>query len=64
MPRGDGTGPPSGGGGRGSMGGPFAAGRGGSCICPACGYREAHNPGEPCNQKSCPKCGAAMTRKG
>ena len=81
MPRGDGTGPPAGGGrgrgvgrgqgrgrglgrgqGRGRMGGPFAAGPGGSCVCPNCGYKEAHIAGQPCNTKSCPKCGTTMTR--
>jgi len=63
MPQGDGTGPPQGGGwGRGRMGGPFAAGPGGVCVCPKCGHREAHRRGEPCNQKSCTKCGTRMTR--
>ena len=60
MPRGDGTGPPMGGG-RG--GGPFAAGPGGDCICPECGHKVPHVAGQPCNQKTCPKCGATMTRE-
>ncbi len=75
MPRGDGTGPTGqrrGGGrgmgrgqgqGRGRMGGPFAAGPGGSCVCPNCGTTAAHVVGQPCNQKTCPKCGTAMTRQ-
>ncbi len=63
MPKGDGTGPPSGGGrGRGRKGGPFAAGPGGQCVCPSCGHKVAHVPGQPCNQKACPKCGTTMTR--
>ena len=49
MPRGDGTGPTGAGPGtgrgrqlgvnRGRMGGPYAAGPGGECLCPACGHR-------------------------
>ena len=63
MPRGDGTGPPSGRGqGRRRMGGPFAAGPGGSCVCPKCGHKVEHQAGVPCKQVKCPKCGAAMTR--
>jgi hypothetical protein len=76
MPRGDGTGP-SGQGpgtgrgqgkgqgqgqGKGRMGGPFAAGPGGSCVCPNCGATVAHTVGQPCNAISCPKCGTQMTR--
>jgi len=30
------------------------------CICPKCGYQEAHQRGIPCNQVSCPKCGTLM----
>ena len=74
MPRGDGTGPTGrgpgtgrgvgrgAGRGRGRMGGPFAAGPGGSCICPSCGHKLAHVAGQPCNAQSCPKCGTKMTR--
>jgi hypothetical protein len=72
MPRGNGTGPTGQGPGRGQgmgrgrgrgrMGGPFAAGPGGSCVCPRCGQRVAHVTGQPCNAMSCPKCGANMTR--
>lgn len=73
MPRGDGTGPMGQGAGRGKgrgvgmgnrgqMGGPFAAGPGGNCVCPGCGYGVAHTRGQPCNQKFCPKCGMALTR--
>ncbi len=62
MPRGDGTGPTGQGQGRGRMGGPFAAGPGGHCVCPNCGYEEGHRVGQPCNKKSCPKCGATLMR--
>jgi len=74
MPRGDGTGPTGQGPGtgrgmgrqtgtgRGRMGGPFAAGPGGNCVCPSCGHKATHTAGQPCNQVQCPKCGAAMTR--
>ena len=63
MPRGDKTGPPQGmKQGQGQMGGPFAAGPGGFCVCPNCSHKEPHARGEPCNGKSCPKCGTTMTR--
>ncbi|MBA7650871.1 hypothetical protein ES703_58684 [subsurface metagenome] len=64
MPRGNGTGPTGQGPGtgrgmgqgqgRGRMGGPFAAGPGGNCVCPNCGQKVAHVAGQPCNAKSCP----------
>jgi hypothetical protein len=62
--RGSGRGRGSSGGrrGRGRMSG-FAAGAGGSCICPSCGYTEPHKLGTPCFQQKCPKCGTPMTRK-
>jgi len=50
-----------GGRGRGKMGG-FAAGPGGSCVCPSCGYSTPHVIGTPCYQQTCPKCGSRMTR--
>ncbi|MCD4650329.1 MAG: hypothetical protein K8S56_00860 [Candidatus Cloacimonetes bacterium] len=72
MPRGDGTGPTGQGPGtgrgqgqgqgRGRMGGPFAAGPGGNCVCPKCGAAAAHVVGQPCNAISCPNCGTKMTR--
>lgn len=49
-------------GGRGRMGGPNAAGPGGFCVCPKCGYRTQHNVATPCYSITCPKCGTAMTR--
>jgi len=75
MPRGDGTGPGGQGRGtgrgmgrgqgqgRGRMGGPFAAGPGGNCVCQSCDHTEPHVAGQPCNQKVCPKCGTTMTRE-
>jgi len=48
--------------GRGRMGGPFAAGPGGQCVCPNCGYTEPQVRGSPCMNKKCPKCGTKMTR--
>ena len=49
--------------GRGRMGGPFAAGPGGNCVCPQCGYKISHTPGQPCNQFTCPQCNTVLTRK-
>ena len=51
-----------GGGGRGRMGG-FAAGPGGYCVCPKCGYKVEHQVGIPCYQQKCPKCGSPMIRE-
>lgn len=59
-----------GGGGRGMGGG----GRGGVwpaerigisafCFCPQCGHREPHEPGLPCMQKKCPKCGVTLNKE-
>ena len=73
MPNGDGTGPQSGAGrgqgfgaqngqGRGLGRGP-GAGPTGTCVCPKCGYEEPHTRGNPCFKRTCPKCGATMTRK-
>lgn len=61
MPRGRGKGR---GGGR--MGGPFAAGPGGFCVCtnPDCKNEIAHKRGVPCYQEKCPKCGSPMVRRG
>ena len=50
-----------GGRGRGRMGG-FAAGPGGSCVCPRCRYSTPHVVGTPCYQQTCPRCGSRMTR--
>jgi predicted DNA-binding protein (UPF0251 family) len=74
MPRGRGVGQGIGrgtgrgagrGAGRGRMGGPFAAGPGGICLCtnPECKHEAAHQAGVPCYQTKCPKCGSPMVRK-
>jgi uncharacterized protein len=34
----------------------------GECRCPNCGHREPHQIAVPCYSRSCPKCGAPMTR--
>lgn len=73
MPRGNGTGPPTGGsrgrgagrglGGRGRMGGARrGAGPGGECLCPSCGATAPHQVGTPCYDITCPACGSKMTR--
>jgi hypothetical protein len=48
--------------GRGRMGGEFAAGPSGNCVCTSCGNKIPHTAGQPCTQMQCPKCGAVMTR--
>jgi len=66
MPRGDGTGPPTGGK---APGGGFVnwetkpgSGPGGECVCPACGKILPHRKGVPCSTLVCPDCGVSMTR--
>lgn len=54
--RGKGKGP-------GRMGGPFAAGPEGYCVCPNCGHKVKHLAGKPCNRQKCAKCGTQMTRE-
>ncbi len=65
MPRGDGTGPPRGRSQRGGrMGGTRpGAGPAGSCVCPSCGTKVAHQRGTPCYNLTCPKCGTKMIRE-
>jgi len=75
MPGRDRTGPPGGGGaGQGKGIGRGGAGQGrmkgnrpgvgpsGECVCPNCGARVSHQVGNPCYNRSCPKCGAKMVR--
>ena len=42
--------------------GGLGRGLGGSCACPTCGVRVPHERGNPCFKRTCPKCGAKMTR--
>ncbi len=30
------------------------------CKCPSCGHTIPHQPGQPCSNQSCPKCGTNM----
>lgn len=69
MPRlkrglGQGAGPATGSG-RGRMGGQFAAGPGGMCVCtnPNCQHKATHTAGKPCYQMKCEKCGSPMIRQ-
>jgi len=50
----------SGGGGR-NHGGGF--GRGGYCICAACGHKLPHEQGVKCTGIKCPNCGKTMVRQ-
>lgn len=36
----------------------------GICLCPKCGFKKPHQPGVPCLQEHCPKCGSALIREG
>lgn len=47
---------------RGQRTGGVAAGPGGQCVCPRCGYRRIHQRGTPCFEQKCPECDAAMIR--
>lgn len=52
------------GGGRGwGRRGRFAAGTGGSCVCPNCAYSTPHMIGTLCYQQVCPQCGSRMTNE-
>ncbi|MFV9631282.1 MAG: hypothetical protein ACNYWM_09475 [Methanosarcinales archaeon] len=30
------------------------------CRCTNCGYTQSHQPGVPCANQACPKCGSVM----
>jgi hypothetical protein len=73
MPRKNGTGPAGqgsrtgrgrqqGGKGQGQRGG-YRLGPGGTCVCPNCGEKRAHQQGVACFDMQCPKCGTPMTRE-
>ena len=36
----------------------------GTCVCPECGRKMAHEFGFPCRKVRCPDCGATMLREG
>ena len=48
--------------GRGRMGGPLTGRAVGTCVCPKCGHKLAHERGVPCVERQCPQCGTAMIR--
>jgi predicted Fe-Mo cluster-binding NifX family protein len=35
----------------------------GNCVCPRCGFIEAHEPGTPCVSVLCPRCRTSMARQ-
>lgn len=39
------------------------SGPSGKCVCPSCGHSQPHEPGKPCSEISCPKCGIRMVRE-
>ena len=63
--RGKGQGTGQGGGrgmGRASGGGRSGSGLGGYCVCPNCGLKSSHTPGQPCAKQICPDCSTKMVR--
>ena len=60
--RGGGQGFGQGGGGRAMGPGGLGLGPTGSCVCPNCGWKAQHQPGIPCMEQVCEKCGARMQR--
>jgi len=36
----------------------------GNCVCLGCGATKPHEPGIPCRDERCPKCGKALVREG
>jgi len=72
MPNKDGTGPRGRGAGQGGRrgtgrarggGGRSGAGFGGNCVCPNCGLKISHTPGQPCTKQICPDCSTKMIRE-
>jgi len=39
-------------------------GSGGNCHCPKCDYQARHRRGVPCQDETCPECGAKLLREG
>jgi hypothetical protein len=35
----------------------------GFCVCPQCGQTVEHQPGLPCVERQCPKCGIPLMRQ-
>ncbi|RLB64302.1 MAG: hypothetical protein DRI90_04925 [Deltaproteobacteria bacterium] len=35
----------------------------GQCVCPECDYEMSHHRGASCAHRTCPRCGAALTRE-
>jgi len=35
----------------------------GDCVCLGCGATKPHEPGVPCRDERCPKCGRALFKK-
>ena len=40
------------------------SGPAGNCVCLGCGATKPHEPGVPCRDERCPKCGKSMVREG
>ena len=34
-----------------------------NCICPKCGFRQPHVPGQPCRSRYCPHCDVSLIRE-
>jgi hypothetical protein len=49
--------------GRGMGGGRSVACATGYCVCPNCGLKISHTPGQPCTKQICPDCSTKMVRE-